>query len=283
MIRDTIDILRRYRFHFRNWISVMYHTYRGDSMIDIVLRSGYRDRVSFDYVVNIARYNGDVKIETLLGMLKNGKVPYKKDIITLKGAPQNGDPFRVFIYEEYKFLEVAGKTVIDVGANIGDTAIYFAINGAKRVISLEPFPHSYEDAVSNIKDNGLVSNVILLNAGYGTGSEVEVDEKYVSGIGTVLFPAPGGKKIKIYSLKRLFEEFGVDSAVVKFDCEGCEYGLLEEDEATLRKIEKIAMEYHRGPGTIPEKLESSGFKVRLEKSKRNRMMGYIYAERATGT
>ena len=57
-------------------------------MIDIVLRSGYRDRMSFDYVVNIARYNGDVKIETLLGMLKNGKVPYKKDIITLKGAPR---------------------------------------------------------------------------------------------------------------------------------------------------------------------------------------------------
>ena len=61
---------------------------------------------------------------------------------------------------------------------------------------------------------------------------------------------------------------------MKFDCEGCEYGLLEEDKATLRKIEKIAMEYHRGLDTIPEKLESSGFKVRVEKSKRNRMMGY---------
>ena len=283
MIQDAIKVIGKYRSHFSNWISVMYHTYRGDNMIDIVLKSGYKDRVSFDYVVNIARYNGDMKIETLLDMLKNGKVPYRKGIITLKGAPQNGDPFRVFVYEEYKFLEVAGKTVIDVGANIGDTAIYFAINGAKRVISMEPFPHSYEDAVSNVKDNGLVSNVTLLNAGYGTGSEAEVDEKYISGIGTVLSPIPGGKKIKIYSLKRLFEEFGIDSAVAKFDCEGCEYGLLEEDETTLRKIEKIAMEYHRGPDTIPEKLESSGFKVRVEKSQRNRMMGNIYAERSTGT
>ena len=123
----------------------------------------------------------------------------------------------------------------------------------------------------------------LLNAGYGTGSEVEVDEKYVSGIGTVLSPTSGGKKIKIYSLKRLFEELGVDSAVAKFDCEGCEYGLLEEDEATLRKIEKIAMEYHRGLDTIQEKLESSGFKVMVERSQRNNMMGYIYAERAAGT
>ncbi len=148
---------------------------------------------------------------------------------------------------------------------------------------MEPFPHFYEDAVSNVNDNGLVSNVILLNAGYGTESEVEVDEKYVSGIGTVLPPTSGGKKIKIYSLKRLFEEFGVDSAVAKFDCEGCEYGLLEEDESTLRKIEKIAMEYHHGPDTVLKKLESSGFKVMVERSQRNRMMGYIYAERAAGT
>ena len=279
MISGSVDILRRYRSHFRNWISVMYHMHRGDSMIDIVLRSGYRDRVSFDYVVNIARYNGEIKIESLLDTLKNGKVPYGNRVVSLKGAPQNGDPFRVFIYEEYKFLEVADKNVIDVGANIGDTAIYFAINGAKKVISLEPFPHSYEDAVSNVKDNGLESTVILLNAGYGTGSEAEVDENCTSGIGSVLFPASGGKKIKIYSLKRLFDEFGLNSAVAKFDCEGCEYGLLEEDEATLRKIEKIAMEYHNGLGGILEKLESSGFKVRVEKSKRNRKMGYIYAER----
>ena len=148
---------------------------------------------------------------------------------------------------------------------------------------MEPFPHFYEDAVSNIKDNGLVNNVILLNAGYGTESEVEVDEKYVSGMGTVLSPKSGGKKIKIYSLKGLFEEFGVDSAVAKFDCEGCEYGLLEEDESTLRKIEKIAMEYHHGPDTIQEKLEGSGFRVRVERSQRNRMIGNIYAERAAGT
>ena len=131
MIQDAIKVIGKYRSHFGNWISVMYHTYHGDSMIDIVLRSGYRDRVSFDYVVNIARYNGGMKIETLLDKLKNGKVPYRKGIITLKGAPQNGDPFSVFVYEEYKFLEVAGKTVIDVGANIGDTAIYFGINGLK--------------------------------------------------------------------------------------------------------------------------------------------------------
>ena len=88
MIQDAIKVIREYRSHFSNWISVMYHTYRGDNMIDIVLKSGYQDRVSFDYIVNIARYDGGMKIETLFDMLKNGKVPYKKDTITLKGAPR---------------------------------------------------------------------------------------------------------------------------------------------------------------------------------------------------
>ena len=98
MIQDAIKVIGKYRSHFRNWLSVVYHTYRGDNMIDTVLRSGYRGKVSFDYVMNIARYNGGMKIETLLDMLKNGKVPYKKETIPLKGAPQNEDPSSVFIY-----------------------------------------------------------------------------------------------------------------------------------------------------------------------------------------
>lgn len=33
----------------------------------------------------------------------------------------------VFEHEHYKFLDVKGKTVIDVGANIGDSPIYFRV------------------------------------------------------------------------------------------------------------------------------------------------------------
>ena len=42
-------------------------------------------------------------------------------------------------------LPVRGKTVIDIGANIGDTPIYFHITWSKhRVIGIEPFPKNYE-------------------------------------------------------------------------------------------------------------------------------------------
>ena len=38
-----------------------------------------------------------------------------------------------FVNEQYKNLDVKDKDVVDIGANIGDTAIYFALKGAKHV------------------------------------------------------------------------------------------------------------------------------------------------------
>ncbi len=32
-----------------------------------------------------------------------------------------------FVHEQYKWLQVGGKQVLDVGANVGDSAIYFAM------------------------------------------------------------------------------------------------------------------------------------------------------------
>jgi hypothetical protein len=41
-------------------------------------------------------------------------------------------------------IDVVGRDVVDIGSNIGDTAIYFALKGAKRVIALEPYPSAYQ-------------------------------------------------------------------------------------------------------------------------------------------
>jgi len=45
---------------------------------------------------------------------------------------------------DYDWLDVKGKRVLDVGASIGDTAVYFALRGAREVVAFEPthFPIS---------------------------------------------------------------------------------------------------------------------------------------------
>lgn len=49
----------------------------------------------------------------------------------------------VFFAEDYKNLNPQDEIVIDIGANIGDTGLYFALNGAARVIALEPYINTY--------------------------------------------------------------------------------------------------------------------------------------------
>ncbi len=42
--------------------------------------------------------------------------------------------------------DFTGKIVVDLGASIGNSEIYFAVNGVKKVIALEPFSESFEIA-----------------------------------------------------------------------------------------------------------------------------------------
>ena len=79
-----------------------------------------------------------------------------------------------FIEEQYKNLNVKDKNVIDVGANIGDSAIYFALKGATHVYAFEPYPYSYNLAKENIKLNGLKDIITLINEGCGKNGAIRI-------------------------------------------------------------------------------------------------------------
>ena len=92
---------------------------------------------------------------------------YNNKTIVLYNCINNGDIHGVFLSEEYKFLNVKNETVIDIGANIADSSIYFALNDAQKIIALEPYPYSYNSAKKNIEINDLDNKIDLLNAAYG--------------------------------------------------------------------------------------------------------------------
>lgn len=73
----------------------------------------------------------------------------------------------IFIDEVYKGLDVAGRQVVDAGASIGDTAIYFMLNGARAVYSFEPVKARYELALKNIKQNS-IGGIELFNGYLGS-------------------------------------------------------------------------------------------------------------------
>ena len=70
-----------------------------------------------------------------------------------------------FLNEDYHDANIRNKIIIDVGAYVGDSAIYFALRGARRVIAVEPHPGAYTEMLDNIKLNNLESVIIPVNAG----------------------------------------------------------------------------------------------------------------------
>ena len=196
-----------------------------------------------------------------------------------------------FIEGQYKWLDVKGEDVIDIGANIGDSAIYFALKGAKHVYAFEPYPYSFNIASKNIKLNGLQNKITLLNEGC-TEKEgsINIDANYQNNSGNDLKKFNKGKEIKLTTLTNIIKRFNISSsAILKIDCEGCEYGvLLKANDADLRKFKQILIEYHYGYLNLKKKLEAAGFNVsktfpkyftNLGASNTKMVLGLIYARR----
>ena len=189
----------------------------------------------------------------------------------------------------YKWLDVKGKDVIDIGANIGDSAIYFALRGAKRVYAFEPYPYSYNIAKKNIKLNRLEGKITLLNEGCGKSGSIAIKEDYKNTVGTDLKSFKEGKKIRIKGLDEIVKRFNLKHAALKVDCEGCEYDLiLNASDEALHAFDQIIMEYHYGYRNLVKGLRQAGFKVKynlpkylhnIEAENSNTYLGLIYAKR----
>jgi FkbM family methyltransferase len=175
-----------------------------------------------------------------------------------------------FTEGQYKWLDVKGKDVVDVGANIGDSAIYFALRGAKHVYAFEPYPYSYNIAKKNIKLNHLEDRITLLNEGCGRSRFVTIKEDYNNTGSTDLKSFKEGKKIRIESLDEIVKKFNLKHAALKIDCEGCEYALiLNTSDKTLHAFDQIIMEYHYGYRNLVKRLRQAGFKVKYSLPKYN--------------
>jgi len=180
-----------------------------------------------------------------------------------------------FIEGQYKWLDVKGKDVVDVGANVGDTAIYFALRGARHVYAFEPYPYSYNIAKKNIKLNHhLEDKITLLNEGCGKSGFVTIKYDYENAGWTDLKNFNEGKKIKIENLDEIVKRFNLKHAALKVDCEGCEYDLISNATINaLKAFDQIIIEYHYGYRNLVNRLRQAGFEVKYSLPKYNYNIG----------
>jgi FkbM family methyltransferase len=134
-----------------------------------------------------------------------------------------GTMYEIFDCGEYEPLNTEGRVVVDVGAYVGDSAIYFALRGAKRVIAVEPHPGAFAEMLDNIKLNNMEKVIIPINA--GLASRLECVENVDTSHAGAIYHKLGDciNAVPAMTLGELMDRFGVNpnDAVLKMDCEGC--------------------------------------------------------------
>jgi FkbM family methyltransferase len=160
-----------------------------------------------------------------------------------------------------------GWRVADVGANIGVFSLWAERLGAD-VTAFEPEPRTFESLVANVEGRRISPKQAAL-----VGQAVPTVRLYLSEListrHTVL-----GKEIESGEPLRDFVEVpavtladvvGSGCDLLKLDCEGTEFeALLGADDDTLRRSQRIILEFHRfagSPEVIVDRLEAAGMTV----------------------
>lgn len=237
-LKSYVSFLDLYRKRYKNFMSVIIHVLRNDYPIKAKGTYPDGDNLIFNDYQDV--YNNLMEIQ----IDPSDDLVYL-DHLKFHGGKTNGDIVSIFKKNEYDFLPVKEKEVIDVGANIGDSSIYFAKRGARNVIAVEPDKINYDYAIRNIAINGCSENIKIILAACGSNDVLASENNP-----------------QILTLKSLIEKYCTCPEILKVDCEGCEYDLiLNASYDELRKFTHIQIEYHFGYRDLKNKLEECDFEV----------------------
>ena len=140
----------------------------------------------------------------------------------------------IFLMQVYGRPDLKRKIAIDIGAAVGDTALFFKICGAKSVYGYELDEARVRLAEKNIEMNGMRDSVVVYNM-----------------------------KATVEELDKLMKTI-TDPIFLKLDCEGCEYDIIPHLD--MSKVTNVVMEYHMKPEPLIQALTKAGFlDIRIEK------------------
>ncbi|MGA7161615.1 MAG: FkbM family methyltransferase [Bacteroidota bacterium] len=189
----------------------------------------------------------------------------------------------LFLLRIYEISLRDKPVVIDIGMNVGISVLFFAKTLGCRVYGYEPFEDTYKKAIANIKLNPRYArSIAAFQAGVGSSNRKEeflfcpdaagdcgivpIPEDYRQGRQSSM------EKVEIRSAAEIvsfvLKKERSRSIVLKIDCEGMEYEIIEclADARLLSKISAIIMEWHRrgnlgDPVHLHSTLASNGFVI----------------------
>lgn len=133
----------------------------------------------------------------------------------------------IYLMQVYGKPDLTDKIVVDIGAAVGDTSLFFCRRGAKHVYAYELSAERSRIARENIALNHLEDKVTLFQ-----------------------------KAARAEDINKLNPDF------IKIDCEGCEYDVLPNLDLT--RVSEVVMEYHSKPEPLVEVLKNRGFNAKVK-------------------
>lgn len=188
----------------------------------------------------------------------------------------------IFVEQSYYWLASKARpntTVVDIGAKIGETAIFFAMfPNVKKVVAYEPMPFSYSMMKKNISINPFRKKIEIHNKALSSVRESRriEEEKIMNGLYSFT-KSRGDTKGKIIESVTLADAIrGLKNVIIKSDCEGAEADFF--NGVDMSEVYAIELEYHYCLPKVTKALKEQGFKVTV-KPTTPKGCGLLYAER----
>lgn len=158
--------------------------------------------------------------------------------------------WETFARGEYAAAAVAGtapRVILDLGANVGTTTLYFnAVCPEARIIAVEPVPHTYDLLRENTRH---LENVTCVHAAVTDAVGVATIHSGARSLASSLTPdeeLETAHEVPAVTLEHLADAVGIEKAdVVKMDIEGAEAQVIRASAAWLSAAETIVFEFHQ--------------------------------------
>jgi FkbM family methyltransferase len=139
-----------------------------------------------------------------------------------------------------------GDIVIDIGAQVGIVSCYLGKKYPNiKILAFEPVKGNYDRLMRNIKENAINNVATFDMAITGDGRDICMSGNVHENSGSCNIYGDTGENVKSLTLKNIFDTLDIDRVkLLKIDCEGAEYEILEAFPELLDRIDAIRGEIH---------------------------------------
>lgn len=204
----------------------------------------------------------------------------------------------IFVDRDYMVVDdivgEASGVILDIGAHIGLFSMYArGLNDNVKIFAYEPAPENFAAMKAHFKENH-IDGVTVKNVAV-TGNDGETvlflsEDSHNHSIWNLFGSKMKQVKVPTVSMAKIFERDLVKQGIlfcdlVKMDCEGAEFEILESMSVEVfKKIGSFYIEYHeyvdgKKNDQLVKILQKNGFKVRVTKSRYDNKLGFIFAYR----